>query len=148
VQWGAWFLIIEPKWTGRGIGQDCVTIFELSQDHAIIPVEAKVDQIQKNIPIVPLEESSLRCFGYHCSVKIKLTAINFFRVAVLEFFEIEQKMQETVFVLPKVDCQVSILSVNFSFLLILMQLTQDLVSGFRFLNIDPLGSSKCLLIPI
>jgi hypothetical protein len=80
VQWGAWFLIIEPKWTGRGIGQDCVTIFELSQDHAIIPVEAKVDQIQKNIPIVPLEESSsLRCFGYHCSVKIKLTAINFFQ---------------------------------------------------------------------
>jgi hypothetical protein len=74
---GCMVLIVEPKWTGR-IGQDRVPIFELNQDHAVIPVEAKVDRIPRNIPIVPLEESSLRCFGYH-SVKIELTAVNFFQ---------------------------------------------------------------------
>jgi hypothetical protein len=74
---GCMVLIVEPKWTGR-IGQDRVPIFELNQDHGIIPVEARIDRISKNIPIVPLEESSMRCFGYH-SVKVILTTINFFQ---------------------------------------------------------------------
>lgn len=74
---GCMVLIVEPKWTGR-IGQDRVPIFELNQDHAVIPIEGTVHHIPNNIPIVPLEESSLRCYGYHC-VKIELISINFFQ---------------------------------------------------------------------
>jgi hypothetical protein len=74
---GCMVLIVEPKWTGR-IGQDRVPIFEITQDHGIIPIEHDIPRIEKNIPIVPLEEASLRCFGYH-AVQIQLTAINFFQ---------------------------------------------------------------------
>lgn len=72
---GCMVIIVEPKWTGR-IGQDRVPIFEVTQDHGIIPIEHNVPRIKRNIPIVPLEESSMRCFGYH-SVQIQLIAINF-----------------------------------------------------------------------